>query len=395
MIFDILYREENKSTMPRNFELKNGNCYRLHIGKYKEVTVPKECERYNIRLNVHGENLLQSKSHVIQYHQIMKSLATETLGLKKFNCDFDNLDQLVKKIAHISFDDKIQFNGDSNLLQCIDEASAGGCLIAKAGKYDGEFSCYDINNSYNDFFVNYDDIPTNPTFQTVSKIIKDKTFALYKLKIIDEEYISKKEHTMKFKTNRQTQWFTSQDIKIFKLYDIKYKLIKEENNCIVYDTVKCDFEWMKKVNALKQKTNKQTDVIKYNIYKQFLSSFWGQCSAYNTVEFPEGVKANLSSDWFYKTRPSDACKIYINPDKIFKYSCGILKPFVLSWARLRLLKQIKKVEDSGKKVVYAHTDSIICEKCDDLFKLGTNIGNWKLENTGNIEIKNIGNKQFF
>jgi hypothetical protein len=60
-----------------------------------------------------------------------------------------------------------------------------------------------------------------------------------------------------------------------------------------------------------------------------------------------------------------------------------------------LLKQIKKVEDKGMSVVYAHTDSIICNKCDNLFELGTDIGQFKLEKVGNVEIKNIASKFFY
>jgi hypothetical protein len=221
---------------------------------------------------------------------------------------------------------------------------------------------------------------------------KEQRFALYRLEMADKKYLEK-EFTMKFKTNRR--WFTSQDIEVFNMYGIEYNLIQEENNCILYETVECNFQWMEKVNALKQKTDKEKEQIQYTIYKTLLSSFWGACSTFSTLEFKEGVKPDISHEWYFKTHPFTGDKIYINPNQIYKYSCGIIKPFVLSYARLRLLKQIKKVEDKGMSVVYAHTDSIICNKCDNLFELGTDIGQFKLEKVGNVEIKNIASKFFY
>ena len=178
--------------------------------------------------------------------------------------------------------------------------------------------------------------------------------------------------------------------------NIEFTLLEQENNCIVYDKVECNFEWMTKLNYIKQNTNKQTDGIKYDILKTLLSSFWGQCSRYSTIDFKIGEEKTVDREWFYKTGENTGDSIYINPEQIYKYSCAIIKPFILAYGRLRILKQVKKLEDKGYNCVFSHTDSIICNAKDKYFDIGTSIGQWKKETTTEkgITINNIASRNF-
>ena len=68
----------------------------------------------------------------------------------------------------------------------------------------------------------------------------------------------------------------------------------------------------------------------------------------------------------------------------------------MAYGRYRLLKQIKKIENEGYKVIYAHTDSIITDAPKELFDLGTDIGQWKHEEhtEKGVIIKSIAQKHF-
>jgi len=392
MNFSKLYDDINRSKYPRQIEIENKEIYVLNmqIKKYELVKKPDE-PKYMARFEVKGENRLKSKLDVIKYCDILRNdLVFGVLGLKNFNYDFVKSEQLIKKLAQESFGDKITVD-NIDVVRCIDKASAGGCLIAKKGTYEGKYKMFDIANSYNKFFIDFK-IPTNPKFKTVSKISSKKTFALYRLEMRDKKYLEK-EYTMKFKTNRR--WFTKWDIDIFNMFDIEFNLLEEENNCIVYDTVDCDFEWMENLNELKQNTDKEKESLKYDMIKNLLSSFWGRLSQYETIT-DEEYEGETDLEYYYKVGHRSSESLFIHPDKIYKYSCGIIKPFVLAYGRLRVLTQIKKLEDKGYNIVYTHTDSILCNAKDKHFDIGCEIGQWKLEQTSKkgVVVDNIAKKKF-
>ena len=221
---------------------------------------------------------------------------------------------------------------------------------------------------------------------------------------LPEEFRTK-EYNNKFKTSRL--WFTFFDVQIFRMFGVPFELVDQENNCIMFqDYVESDFEWMEKVNEMKQ----ECAGYKRDILKQLLSSTWGAVCGYEKQpliapgqEIPAKYsnKTNLfigeiESKYFFAVDPETGNNEYINPNQRYKFALGIIKPFVLAYARLRLLEQIKKLQDAGKKVVYAHTDSIITNGGSKYFDIGTQIGEYKKETTSTIgvEIKNIASKKF-
>lgn len=391
--FNILYDDEKRSKYPRQIKISSGETYVLNTKSWRyEIVTKPDKEEYIVKFNVHGENKLKNKSDIITYAGILKEQIVKGLFGFKWNYDFVKPERLILKLAQESFQDKIKAGNNIEVIKCIDKASAGGCLIAKQGTHEGQYKIFDIVNSYNSFFLE-NQMPTNPRFKTVKEISK-KTFALYRLEINDKKYLDK-ENTMKFKTNRQ--WFTKWDIDIFKMNNIEFTLLEQENNCIVYDKVECDFKWMTQLNSIKQNTDKQKESIKYDILKTLLSSFWGQCSRYATVDFKIGEEKTISRDWYYKTGENTGDSIYINPEQIYKYSCAIIKPFTLSYGRLRILKQVKKLEDKGFETIFSHTDSILVRAvAKKHFNIGTYIGQWKEETASGrgVEIKNIASKRF-
>ena len=131
------------------------------------------------------------------------------------------------------------------------------------------------------------------------------------------------------------------------------------------------------------------------IVKNLLSSFWGNMCRYNCIT-EEAYGKEIPDNYFHKTSTFSSDDLYIHPEKFYLYSIAICKPFVLAYARYRLLKQINKIENKGYKVIYAHTDSIITDCPEKYFKTGSNIGDWKLEkkSENNVVINNIASKIF-
>lgn len=390
--FFDLYNEKTKSTGTRPIQTANGTIYKydLYGTKKYEIIAEKDIKATSsiIKFIQHDENILKTKSDIIKYMSTIKDiLFTQCLNLDKWKFDFAKIKRLTTFVAKQSLNGNEVVVDNTKLLECIDEASAGGVLIAKQGDYNKYYNCVDINSSYNLFFLHYE-IPTNPQFKTVDSIIEKKTFALYKLNI--EQKYKTREMTIKFKTSRE--WYTKFDIKIFDLYNIKYDLSKTENNCVVFDKVKSNFEWMENVNEYKQKSANE---IEKHVLKYFLSSFWGQLSQYRTITEDEWETELSTKKYFHKIDQETGIKKFIHPEQYYCYSMAIAKPFVTAYARLRLLEQIKKVEDEGFNVIYAHTDSIIsnCDKME-LFEIGKNIGDYKLEKSSDkgVVIHNIASK---
>ena len=163
------------------------------------------------------ENILKSGKDIAEYRNLIENdICKNTLGLH-FYSDFVVPKRLLAYLAKKSIQGEIKVD-NHHLLHAIDLASGGGALIAEKGTYEGKYNLYDIANSYNKFFIDYD-IPSNPQFLTVDEI-KNGRFCLYRLKISDENF--SKEKKWKFRTNRT--WFTKWDIDIFNMFEIKYKL---------------------------------------------------------------------------------------------------------------------------------------------------------------------------
>lgn len=372
-------------------ECKEGYfSYDVSLKQYvKRENLSDEKKRTCGGLNVKGEIFLEGVSDIDTYSYCIKEICDE-LGITKKKA-FVNINHFVSCI----FASKVTENDlkikDNKILETIDESSGGGLLIAKKGKYEGKYRCYDINNSYNAFFVDYN-FPTNPTYYSIKEIVKVNELDLYKCKV-DAEFLTD-EWNNKLKTRRT--WFTGIDLKLFGKLDIGYSLVDEENNVIKFDTVDIDTEFITKINKLKQrdiKIKRKQEIWKATL-KQLLSSMWGVLSKFNIVEEKEG--SVIDGDYFYKTDPITGVDKFKNPECIFAYPTATAKPFILAYGRSRLMKKVYKCEEDGYKVVYCHTDSIITNAPKKYFDIGLDIGEWKIdhETKEGIEVVNIGSKRW-
>jgi hypothetical protein len=381
---DGVYQYNNKKQL---FEVLSKDKVDEMEKKYKQEFNGKD-KAYG-ELVVNGENLLKNVKDVIAYKRTLREICEIAgLGDNILKNKLAILKNVLNFVLSKHLDNMINVD-DVKIFETIDEASGGGCLITDVGTHKGQYTSYDINNSYNSFFID-NFLPTNPRFKTVDNI-ENHIFRLYRLDI-DKECITL-ENNNKFKLKRK--WFTTYDIRLFKKFDIGYKLVEEENNAIFFDKVDVDFSFLEKINELKQNTSKEKEPIKYMTIKLFLSSLWGNICRYSLIDEPE---EEIDPKYFYnvgrleKDESTDLPRyIYKNPKCIYKYVFGMFKPFILAYGRYRLLKVVKKCVENDYKVIYSHTDSIITNAPEKYFSIGTEIGDWKIDKQTDkgIEIKNI------
>lgn len=391
--FRDLYIDEHRSKGPRPIRTNDGKIWKFKEGQTVEIKEEDIIHKQSIvEFKVKDENQLETMIDTVIYTRILKQDISRLLKIDKWNFDFVVTLRMINYLTHRALNGAEFQCDNSTLLYAVDLASAGGCVLAEKGTYDGKFNLYDISNSYNKFFVDWNP-RSNPVFQTVTEISKD-WYCLYRLKIEGEENFTQ-EQKWKFRTNRT--WFTYWDIEIFKMFDIKFTLKEGKNNCIRFmDSVEADFEWMETLNEEKQKATG----LKKSVIKNLLSSFWGNVCKYWTITnatYKERTGNKIPSNYFHKVDKIKDEEKYIDPDQIYLYGIAMNKPFVLAYGRYRLLKQIHRVEKKGYKVLYAHTDSIITDCPEKYFNMGTNIGQWKLEKTSEngVKICNVAKKEFY
>jgi hypothetical protein len=393
-------RQSSNCGGSRYFEIATGQYVRYDVKTKTYIIYEKDDVIQSIKypfkqivkLIDKDENILKSKGDVITYSQTITDICNN-LNIN-IQPSFANIKEFALFLIDQAFGGKQVKVTDPMLYEIIDEASGGGALIAKPGIYDDEMICYDINNSYNKLFIDYN-FPTNPRFTTVNEI-SEYDFMIYRLNILDIDV-----DKSKFKTNRK--WYTYYDCEIFRKYKIDFELVKEDNNAIEFDDIKTNFSFLNIVNKMKVETDKTKQKLRYTILKLFLSSIWGvmcQYKIFDESEVVELVKCGKMEEPARKYIHSHCIKTnetkYIRPIHIYKFSIGIVKPFVLANARLRLLKQAKKCEKKGYEVVFSHTDSIITDAPESLFDIGKEIGQWKVEkkNEKGIIINNIASKEW-
>jgi hypothetical protein len=395
MEFYDLYNDGSESKGTRPIKIANGTIYKYDFRVKRTVKFDEKeiiCKDSIVEIMIRDENILKTMKDTINYVDIIKNaICKNCLKLDKWNFDFIVPRRLINYLTKKSLNGELLKVDNPKLLHAIDLASAGGCMIAKRGNYEGKYYLYDITNSYNKFFLDFN-VPSNPQFKTVKSIEKldEFDFILYRLKVNDKNFTQQMK--WQFKTNRI--WFSYFDILIYDMFKIDYELVNEKNNCVEFmETLDTNFEWMRDLNNAKQLINGETESLKKKVFKNLLSSFWGNICKYNCITQEEYGK-EIPDNYYHKVGSKSGEDLYIHPEKFYLYGIAICKPFVLAYARYRLLKQVYEIEKKGFKVIYAHTDSIITDASPENFDIGSDIGQWKLEKESNknVIIENIAKK---
>lgn len=386
----VLYTKKVGKTRAKIFELQDESKYKMNTKTKQYEQIEEELTPFDQKMCLvntwkkkYEKNILQKVEDIEIYRKTCFEIAN-IVGLS-YDFEFFNIKILCRSICQKLMNEKPIIK-EYSILESIDEASGGGSLLCNAGDHKGQYTCFDLNNSYNAFFIENSQLPSDPEFTTIKEIPDVlNEFAIYRLKTKPEDKIS---HLMKL--NRK--WYTHYDIQIFRHNNVYHELINEPNNCIMFKKINCD---MKKLNCINDlKNTKQKDSVEKNVYKYCLSSLWGSLVEYDIVEESKGVL--IDNKYYLKCSRSNVNK-FKNPQCIYKYSTGIFKPFILAYGRMKLLEQLKKCYDEGYEILYCHTDSIICDASPHIFNIGEKIGQWKIEKVAEngVKVINMATKEFY
>lgn len=270
--------------------------------------------------------------------------------------------------------------------QWISNAMTGGLIHAELGTYN---NCkkYDVCSFYPSIMKNQNvRFPYHAgTFKTIDSLtFHNVRFGIYRAEITGN--INPK----LFRLNSEN-YYTSYDI--MSAFDLGYtvNLIKDgcdnflfypKNACKTAKTLFNNFIY--RMFTVKRKTPE---------VKPILNCLWGTLcqksskmltlktdSEYQIPDNYDILSVVPFGENFIKLRLYD-------PVNIYKYRYARMGPFLTSYGRYRLCHDIKDIADS---IVQIHTDGFIVKDITPKnIKIGTDIGDYKLEKTGTCNIKHV------
>jgi len=272
----------------------------------------------------------------------------------------------------------------------IKQASKGGLIgLSKEaiGSYKNMVSI-DQNGAYNFCLSNKSfRIPyAEPTFEHLSKY--GGAYGIYKCEI--EGDISK---TL-FAFNKLNM-YSHFEINRAKELNLKINLLAGTNSMIYDKTICANKIFKKAIDYLTELKKTTTNQQAKKGYKQLLATMYGICGqrSYKLYNSDENITLaeNEIIDELFPTKKGTSIKTtYINP---YKYDIARFNPFITAKVRCSLSKTIYSFSEH---VIRVHTDSFAVKK-DHLetvkkyIKIGSEIGQWKIEKEGDVTIKGINN----
>lgn len=278
-------------------------------------------------------------------------------------------------MQHVTFDE----------LKYLDGSSQGGILYADKGIHKNMFK-YDINSMYG-FMMKHPEFyfPLREGKITTIKEIDKSKYGIYKLKIIGS-YV--------FFRNTPDDYYTTYHIMLLDYLAMKYELVLENDNAIIYDDVMAGKDifgdMMDKLFELKRNGNPHS--------KSVMNCSWGTASKKKKYEIPiEDIKEgdpriHLINDVDY----FNGTVTLFSDSHPFKHATGRIKAFLLSFCRYFIVKyilsEVKQVRKS--KIVQVNTDGFVCNlpphKISLLYPISTEFGHLKFEEQYNeVDIKHV------
>ena len=193
----------------------------------------------------------------------------------------------------------------------------------------------------------------------------------------------------KYWRNSPDNKYNTYQIKILELLGIPFKYVGETKlqfqNCVRGSDV---FGYMKEIFEMKKEGN--------SFAKDLLICSWGEFCREKSFTVPitelRDDQINNVVEWCLEKNLA-----YVNTDgeRHYKHATARIKPFILSYQRWQLLKNIViPLEKSGYEVYKIKTDGVLTnapeEEMSKIYKLGSDIGQLKVEKnyTGKFEIIN-------
>jgi hypothetical protein len=192
----------------------------------------------------------------------------------------------------------------------------------------------------------------------------------------------------KFFARTPDNYYNSYYLSIMDILKIEYVI--DENEIYEYDVVSSKeiFNYMLPMYELKAKGNEYV--------KPIINTTWGSLSKKSTVSIPfenlydEAIKRIICID-----PVTDVVTLSVD-NRPYRHALGRMKSFILSYARLMLIRDcLVPVENAGYTVYQANTDGFISnippEKMEKIQKISKDIGDLKIEKVlnGTYDISHV------
>lgn len=263
-------------------------------------------------------------------------------------------------------------------------ATTGGLMTAKKGIYEHAY-LYDINSCYPSLLSKMSIPIKEGEIITVDKLDDILQYGMYKC-IISRSTDVKLNVLFRFSSKNL---YSHYDIQTARKLGLNIELVQEPNNAIIWtqDRRVTGAKAFRKLIDYLYKLKLDGTVFS----KVLLSNLWGALcrkQVYKNVinkddEFEIKGDCNIASIF---PRSKNLMRVdYVKNTKPFKTSYARLGPFLTAYARQKMAFALLPHKDS---VIRIHTDGVISTKPMPELKLSKDLGDWKLEGFGVLEIHN-------
>lgn len=264
---------------------------------------------------------------------------------------------------------------DEEFDKYISKCTTGALMYSEECEFS-EYNSMDINSMYPSIYLD-DDFQFPIAQGKVEPFDKiDNKLAFYKVKVNSQQ-------CGKFIRKNETNIYTSNDLKAFKLHNIDYTFLSKDR--YVYDESVCI-----RPSFFLKKTIEELFEMKCNgsfLAKEITNKIWGSLSQefYHNIkqsdpQFEKFLKENRVREWHPELKYTE----FYDVSRPFKTTLCRIKCFILSYARLQISGYVKKIIDMNYDVIRIHTDSITTDMPVRRFNkyictVGRGLGDFKAE----------------
>lgn len=342
-----------------------------------------------------GEKHKEYHEKIINNCNLVKQLSENKIDLSKMN--YSEKDTVKKMIFHelkgIVQPEEMDIVEEGH----ISRATQGGLMFSCEEKttFDKAFMI-DINSMYPSIMNNSSfKFPiVKPTYEKLDKLPEFLSYGIYRC-VVHRSGDEKIDRWFKFSSFNE---YTHISLNHALFLGLKVELIQDDQaNAILYkgarDRVLSKHYFGKTIDYLyemKKQHSKET-----RSFKNMLNLIWGSLCEKNYIK-----KNTLDGDIdcedndLISIKPSENCNKVkmLSSEKIFLYPFARIQPFLLSYARFEMCKQLFKLND---KIIRVHTDSaLLITDVKDLFETSDKMGCWKIENEGSCIVKGMKKVEF-
>ena len=316
-----------------------------------------------------ADRLLQVSNKLINYY---KSQYSSVIG-------FDIWKQMTKFISSPEELDDFEHI-------VINFALHGGIHYYREGEYENVIE-NDVNSAYMNFMSSsgFNFPVTKPNYKLFTqKEFDDLKFFPFGF------YLVKFENTHDYFSNFKVgvnQWTTHHDLKCAKLLNVKFSIVEEKTNALLYDSKNC----IKGSHAFSEYCNflyklkrdgedvKDLTVSIWGVFAQKLTKIY-RLKDDETIDIDDQFVISL-----IETGNTTIIKTTPQAGKIFKHSLARLAPFLTSYTRLKMIETIMKVPKEN--IIHINTDSFISTIPVKNLVISKELGEWK-QHKGDCHVYN-------